>query len=402
MPKTIERDHKSFHDVIAGKKRHELRKHIKNSSIFPMRGKEGKLRLNLPIIEQPFFTYGDNDSGIGRGKGEKGKVIGRDDPNGKDDGAGQEEGEGMIVEVDMEEVFAQMQEEMELPDLKPKIYQTFEDVDIKYNSISKVGPESLRHNRRTMKEAYKRVIASGKADDFHYVPGQKDPIRNITPINTDRRYRQWKEINEPSTNAVVMFGRDGSASMDQEKCDIISDMSWWLEAWIRRFYKNVETCYFWHDVVAQEVDSNRFYKYRYGGGTTCSSCLNLISKQFENRFNPQKYNIYCFYFSDGDNWSDDNSIFVKSLEEDFSPQNVNLFAITQIMCPNNNTSLKKYVDNYFSNRQQSNLSTFSIGGGYSSDWHLGRSSKFMTSEERNSAIKDAIKAHLSKEKKKEY
>ena len=97
--------------------------------------------------------------------------------------------------------------------------------------------------------------------------------------------------------------------MSEYKCDIVSDMAWWVDAWIRRFYKRVERCYIWHDTKAKEVDEETFYNYRYGGGTTCSSALKLITKQFENRYPPDKWNIYILYFSDGDNWGDDNQKF---------------------------------------------------------------------------------------------
>ena len=121
-----------------------------------------------------------------------------------------------------------------------------------------------------MLQALKRMAAGGELDKLHYIPGFSDPVRLITPINSDRRYKQYTEIKVPASNAVIFFARDGSASMDQYKCDIVSDMSWWIDAWIRHFYERVERCYIWHDTVAQEVDEETFYRYRYGGGTKCS------------------------------------------------------------------------------------------------------------------------------------
>lgn len=400
MPNTIERDHDLFRKVISGKLRKALGKHIGTSSVWRMRGKGGRMRINLPSIDIPHFTYGEGDSGIGRGPGEKGKVVGKDN-DGDGSQAGQEEAEGILVEVDMEDVLDMIQEELELPDMKPKPNQTYEDVIVKYNDIAKVGPESLRHNRRTMREALKRTAVSGDLDKTQLVPGHNVPIRIVTPINNDRRYRQWKEIKEPSSMAAILFGRDGSASMDQEKCDIISDMSWWIEAWISHFYDKVETAYFWHDVQAQEVDKDRFYKYRYGGGTACSSCLKLMSQQFENRFPPIKYNIYCFYFSDGENWDNDNELFVDCLEKDFNDNQVNLFALTQISCWSYNSSLKHFVDNHFESNVQKNISTASIGEEKVPDWNNfngGYSPNIMTENQRNEDIKKAIITHLGRKK----
>jgi uncharacterized sporulation protein YeaH/YhbH (DUF444 family) len=132
--------------------------------------------------------------------------------------------------------------------------------------------------------------------------------------------------------------------MDQNKCDVVSDMAWWIDVWIRKFYKRVERMFVWHDVAANEVSEDKFYKYRYGGGTTCSSALKLIAKQFENRFPPNKWNIFIFYFTDGENWANDNELFVKLLKDEFGERIVNLFAITQIYAYDHKGSVMEAVD----------------------------------------------------------
>jgi uncharacterized sporulation protein YeaH/YhbH (DUF444 family) len=178
--------------------------------------------------------------------------------------------------------------------------------------------------------------------------------------------------------------------MDQYKCDIVSDMSWWIDIWIRQFYKKVEHVYVWHDTVAKEVDEKKFYKYRYGGGTTCSSALKLISKMFENRFNPIKWNIYLFYFTDGENWDGDNENFIKILQEEFGPKTVNMVGITQILSWDYNGSLKQAVDN----SSFANLKSTQIG--YAP--HSSHNSQ-LSEEDRNSQIRSAIIDLLGKDKK---
>ena len=393
MPRRVEEDHKDFHDVYAGRKRKELKKYIKNGNIFRSRGKNGKIVLTIPKIDIPHIVYGDSgNGGIGRGEGESGKVIGKekDQGEGKGNNAGQDEGEGIDIAVDLEEILKFMQEELQLPDMKPKPSDTYEDIIKKYNNISLVGPESLRHNARTLKQALKRQCADGSINKLHEIPGFAHPIKLITPINSDKRYRQFNEIKVPSSNAVVFFARDGSASMDQYKCDIVSDMSWWIDIWIRRFYKKVEHVYVWHDTVAKEVDEKKFYKYRYGGGTTCSSALKLISKMFENRFNPIKWNIYLFYFTDGENWDGDNENFVKILQEEFGPKTVNMVGITQILSWDYNNSLKQAVDN----SSFANLKSTQIGYAPHSS-----SNSQLSEEDRNSQIRSSIIDLLGKDKK---
>jgi uncharacterized sporulation protein YeaH/YhbH (DUF444 family) len=392
MPRRIDEDHKDFHDVYSGRKRKELKKYLKNGSIFRNRGKNGKIVVTIPKIDIPHIVYGNSgDGGIGRGEGNKGDVIGKDDKgNEKGNKAGQDEGEGIEISVDMDEVLEFLQEELQLPDMKPKPNETFDEIIKKYNNISLVGPESLRHNARTLKQALKRQCSDGSINKLHNIPGYSHPVKLITPINSDKRYRQFNEIKVPSSNAVIIFARDGSASMDQYKCDIVSDMSWWIDAWIRKFYKKVERVYVWHDTVAKEVDEKKFYKYRYGGGTMCSSALKLISKMFENRFNPSKWNIYLFYFTDGENWDNDNENFVKILQEEFNSKIVNMVGITQILAWNYNNSLKESIDkNSFTNLRTTQItnSIHNLAGSQLSE------------EERNGQIKNAIVDLIGKEKK---
>ena len=171
MPKRITEDHKDFHDVYAGRKRKELKKFIKNGSIFRNRGKNGKIILTIPKIDIPHIVYGNNGGdGIGRGEGENGKVIGKDNQSeNKRNKAGQDEGEGIDVSVDMEEVLQFLQEDLQLPNMKPKSNDTYEEIIKKYNNISLVGPESLRHNARTLKQALKRQCADGSINNIYQI-----------------------------------------------------------------------------------------------------------------------------------------------------------------------------------------------------------------------------------------
>ena len=397
MPRRIDQDHKDFKDVYGGIRRKELKKYIKNGSIFRNRGKDGKIVVTIPKIDIPHIVYGESEDGIGRGKGDKGEVIGRDPQkgDGKGNKAGQDAGDGIDVSVDLEEVLKFMQEELELPDMKPKPSDTYDQIIKKYNNISLVGPESLRHNARTLKQALKRQCADGSIDKLHEIPGFANPVRLITPINSDKRYRQFNELKIPSSNAVIFFARDGSASMDQYKCDIVSDMSWWIDVWIRNFYDKVERVYVWHDTVAKEVDEKKFYKHRYGGGTTCSTALKLISKMFENRFNPIKWNIYLFYFTDGENYDSDNDVFANILASDFGPKTVNMVGITQILPWNYQNSLMHIIDDKIKHGNElGNVRTTQIGS-------LPDFSGVMTESDRDQYIKRGIISLLGKDPNRE-
>lgn len=395
-PRRIEEDHADFRDVVSGRIRKALKKFIKSGEIVRRRSKNGKISISIPKIDIPHIVYGSGQEGVGRGPGKEGDVIGKDPQPGKGKKAGEGESEGIIVNLNLEDVLKFMQEELELPNLKKKENEIFDEVKIKYNNISLIGPESLRHNRRTLMQTLKRQAAEGTLNNMEFVPGLKDPVRILKPINDDKRYRQYKEIRMPSSNALVVFARDGSGSMDQAKCEIVSDMCWWIDTWIRSFYERVDRLYVWHDSAAMEVDEDKFYRYRFGGGTTCSSALKFITKQFENRYPPEKWNIYVFYFTDGENWDDDNATFIKILSEEFRPEVVNFTGITQILSYSYQGSVKHHIDLAL-NDGKLNLEyvrTANVGpnqSGLSSGFYGNPS---LSEADRNEQIMEAIKLLL--------
>lgn len=394
MTKRIQEDHNKFRKVIDGKIRQELKKLIKAGKIVKYRPKGGKINISVPQIDLPRFVFGEEKSGVGRGQGKEGDVIDKK-PVGKPGSAGDESSEGINVSIDMEDILNFMQEELSLPDMKPKENETFEEIKIKYNNISKNGPESLRHTRRTMREALKRLAMTGKLNELKMVPSSKVPIRIITPINSDRRYRQYNEVKIPSSNAVILFARDCSASMDDYKCGIVSDMSWWIDCWIKKFYDKVERSYFVHDAKAKEVNEKDFYTYRMGGGTVCSSIFELISEQIKNKYPPNAYNIYFFYFTDGENISnDDNEKIIQLINENLGVNHINMIGITQVCSIDYRSSVKQFFDEKISNGVVAkNVRTANIG-----DVNSSFTGVRLSDEDRNNQIFNAIKKLLSESK----
>lgn len=400
MGKRITEDWNMFRNVVGGTTRKELKKYINSGRILRRRGKNGKISIPIPRIDLPHFVYGPSDEGLGRGEGENGKVVGRDDAPGKGKGnkASQDEGDFIEVQVDMKTILDEMAAELKLPNIQPKANQTFEEERIKYNSISRIGPQSLLHRRKTLQQAMRRLSASGKLNDQIYVPGFNKPITPLFPIREDMRYRQWRKIKIPSSNAVIFFARDISGSMDVFKTDIVSDMSWWIDCWIRQFYEKTERCYVVHDVKAKEVDEDRFYGMRDGGGTTCSSAVKYIAKQLKHRYPPERWNVYVFYFSDGDNWSGDNAVFCNTLKNELGPDKVNLIGVTEILPSGwGDESLKQGVDKAIASKALDNKYVRTAGISNSGEdkkrGYWGWSNN-MTEEDRNNSIKQAIKELL--------
>lgn len=397
MPHRIGEDHQEFRNIVGGRLRKELHKHVKNGSIFRQRGKNGKIAVTIPRIDLPHITFGQSGSGVGRGPGKKGDVIGKDKgKNGNQPGT--DPGDGITIEVDLEEVLKLLKEELQLPDLKPKANQTYEDVKIVYNGISKVGPNSLLHKQRTMKQCMKRLSSLGKLDNKVLLPGCTQSVPLLTPINDDKRFRQYNEIRVPSSNAVIFFLRDGSGSMDKYKCDIVSDISWWIDLYITKYYKKTERVHIWHDTEAKEISAKNFYELRYGGGTYCTSALKLMNKIIKLRYNPVKWNIYGIYFGDGESFGEDNKDFVKMLKNQLGPNVVNMFGQVEILHYSGfGESLKGYIDKRMEKGELPHVRNTSIDRPPNSSWH----DAFVDEDSRNEEVKRVIKELLGKDVKKQ-
>lgn len=315
----IEKDHQRFRQIVKGRIRDDLRKFISRGELI---GKEGKHLISIPIrgIELPHFRYGDNSKGVGAGDGAEGQTVGQGKA-GKGPGGEQPGQHLMEVDLTLDELADIMAEELQLPRIQPKGKHRLTTIRDKYSSIRKVGPESLRNFKRSFKEALKRQIALGNYDPDHPV---------IVPQRRDIRYRSWKEVKSPQSNAVIVFMMDVSGSMGEEQKELVRLESFWIDTWLRKNYEGIETRYIVHDVNAKEVDKQTFYHLREDGGTKISSAYRVCKQLLDQHYNPDEWNIYLFHFSDGDNSSEaDSRECVKLLRDHLLPI-VNLFGYCQV------------------------------------------------------------------------
>ncbi len=320
--KRIERDKKRFDSIVRGRIKKDLRKHITRGELIGKRGKE-VVSIPLPQIELPRLIYGHKQMrGVGQGEGEEGTPIGVGKAEGGDGDAGDQPGVHLReVEVSIEELANLLGEELELPRIEPRGSQQVRSARSRYSSIRSVGPETLRSFRRTYRQALKRQVASGNYD-------YRRPV--IIPVREDMRYRSWKEQPEPVANAVIVYMMDVSGSMGNEQKEIVRIESFWIDTWIRAHYDGIATRYVVHDAVAHEVDRETFYTTRESGGTRISSAYELTAGIVEAEYPVDEWNVYCFHFSDGDNWGggDDEKCFAL-LKERLLPR-VNLFGYGQV------------------------------------------------------------------------
>ena len=339
MVKKIEGDYSRFRHIVRGQIRKELRKYMQRGEMI---GRQGKYAVSIPLrqIRTPSFRFGKNEAGgVGQGEGDIGTPVGQGDPQAGAGGAGDAPGRHMLeVDVTLDELAQILGEELQLPRIKPKGRSLMPADRHMYTSISRSGPESLRHFKRTFREALKRQMALGLYDP-------DDPF--IVPIRDDRRYRTWKKKEVPQNNAVIIYMMDVSGSMGDEQKEIVRIEAFWIDTWLRSQYKKLESRYIIHDAAAQEVDRDTFFHIRESGGTRISSAYEGALQLIKRDFDPEMWNIYPFHFSDGDNWgSDDTRRSVDLLESELLPRS-NVFCYGQVNSAYGSGQFKKDLDKHF-------------------------------------------------------
>lgn len=319
----MESDLNRFRKIVRGKIKKELRRFISSGDLIGRQGKK-QVTIPLPRIDIPHFQFGSNQQGgVGQGKGEAGESINQGEPQpGEGQEAGNSEGQhNLEVDVTLEELAGILGEELQLPNIENKGKKNLEDKQYKYTGILKQGPESLRHFKRTYKEALKRSIATGNYN-------ADNPV--IIPIKEDKRYRSYRVQHQPVANAIIVYMMDVSGSMGDEQKEIVRLTSFWIDTWLSTQYEGLDRRYIIHDATAREVDQNTFYRTKESGGTLISSAYRLALKILEDHYPFNEWNVYLFHFSDGDNWSgNDTAECMKLLEQQILPVS-NLFCYGQV------------------------------------------------------------------------
>jgi len=334
-------DHARFRQILRGRIKRNLRKYITHGE---MMGRKGKDLISIPVpqIDTPKFRLGGKGQGVGQGEGEEGQSLQPGQPGQGKGKAGEGEGEHVLeVEVTMEELAEMLGEELALPRIEPRGKKELVSSHYKYTGIHRVGPQSLRHFKRTFREALKREILTGTYN-------ARRPV--IVPTKADMRFRSFREVVEPETNAVIIYMMDVSGSMGDEQKEIVRIESFWIDTWLRSQYQGLETRFIIHDAVAKEVDRQTFFHTRESGGTMISSAYKLCARVIEESYPPSEWNIYPFHFSDGDNWSgDDTRQCLQILKEKLLPAS-NMFCYGQVESPYGSGQFIRDLDEEFNDK----------------------------------------------------
>lgn len=310
---SIDRDLQRFKNIVRGQVKRNLKDYITQQDMI---GKVDGDLVKIPIhrIDIPHFKFGSGDEQVGMGEGPG-------EGPGQGPEAGDNEGQHQMVDFSVEELVNMMGEELGLPAIEPKGKDTVMIDGYKYSSRANQGPEGLKHFKSTYKKSLKRLIANGEYDP-------KNPI--VIPIKEDKIYKSSKPITKPHAQAVILYLMDVSGSMGDEEKDIVKTETFWMNAWLRKHYPKLETRFIIHDAKAKEVSEQEFFTTTESGGTVISTSYELAKQIIQKDYPVNEWNIYVFHFSDGDNWSaEDTNKCLRLLNDDLLKV-INLFGYGQV------------------------------------------------------------------------
>ncbi|MBT2614853.1 MULTISPECIES: sporulation protein YhbH [unclassified Bacillus (in: firmicutes)] len=283
---------------------------ISEESIVMSNGRD-VIKIPIRSLDEYKIRYNyDKNKHVGQGDGDSkvGDVVARDgSPSdagaGKGQGAGDKAGEDYYeAEVSMMELEEALFSQLELPNLQKKEHAEHALEHIEFNDIRKTGLMGNIDKKKTMISAFKRNALRGHPG-FH-------PI-----YKEDFKFKTWNEVQKPDSKAVVLAMMDTSGSMGLWEKYMARSFFFWMNRFLRTKYETVEIEFIAHHTEAKVVPEEDFFSKGESGGTICSSVYRKALELIDHKYDPAKFNIYPFHFSDGDNLTSDNVRCVKLVEE---------------------------------------------------------------------------------------
>ena len=373
------------------KQREAIRKKLpeiisEESIITRKKGKTVKVpirSLDIPRFRQGSRKKQDGDggeggdgaggTGIGQGSGSPGDVIGRRPGQGQQPGpeAGSEPGQDYIEsEIDLEELVAMMLEDLGLPNLEKKEIAELEvNFGFKIRGIQKSGPKILLDPQRSSKIPFGRFFAfleilqdetgrdeltcfsalkkvDGSLSDALEILADPNFCASDTEVEPfgiyheqDLRYHKIREDVRHESNAVIIAMMDVSGSMTTMKKYLARSLLFWLVEFLRTIYSRVEIRFIIHHFNARLVPEEEFFHTVESGGTRCASAYELANSLIDTEYPTDRWNVYAFHFSDGEDWNANESMVEA---KKFFEKGINMFGYGEI-----------HVDEYY--RPQSTL-----------------------------------------------
>ena len=117
------------------------------------------------------------------------------------------------------------------------------------------------------------------------------------------------------SESVVLAFMDMSGSMGRWEKFMARSFFFWMTYFLRSKYETVDIEFIAHHTEAKVVSEEDFFSKGESGGTICSSAYRKALEVIDEKYSPDRYNIYPFHFSDGDNLTSDNPRCVALVEE---------------------------------------------------------------------------------------
>jgi hypothetical protein len=298
--------------------------------------RDGRI-VKVPVrgLKSYRFLYkreSEGGAGLGHGDADKGDIIGRQPiPDRRPGQPGDQPGiDYLETEIDMEDLVEMMLQDMGLPNLKKKAsMETAVLGGWKFEGIEKRGPIAHLDRKRTLRQAMKRTGAflgelmrrTGRPEDAcrtalaaaggdlmraeeilrdgGAMAGEESPI---TLFSEDLRYRTLERDLEYQSNAVILAMMDVSGSMGIMKKYLARSFFFWLVEFLRQIYHQVRIRFIAHTTVAKLVEEEEFFHKAESGGTLCHSAYDLAADLVQAEYSPDRWNIYPFHFSDGEDF----------------------------------------------------------------------------------------------------
>ena len=266
------------------------------------------VHLPVQVLEHARFRLADSTNDIlrhaGQGHARPGDVLrpAQGKPSGNDatEGANSEGEVRLVLELKVDDIVDWLWDELNLPDLQPKQKTSIHDDAWLQEGWDRHGARARLDRRRTVKEAVKR-----RAIQHNPVPFS----------NEDLRFRQLIHRRRPATQAVVLFALDVSASMTDAERKLAKNFFFFALQGIRRRYGRVETRFIAHTTQAWEFSEMDFFQVTGTGGTGASSAFNFALHMIDADYDLSQYNVYLFYASDGENFTEDRAAATESLSK---------------------------------------------------------------------------------------
>lgn len=335
-------DQQRHMDKVKDAIRNNLPDLISEENIIMSNGRD-VIKIPIRSLDEYKIRYNHNKSkhvGQGDGDSQVGDVIAREPDKGSQGKSGSGEGEQAgdqagkdyyEREISITELEEVLFKELELPNLKQKEQAEIKTEKVEFNDIRKKGLIGNIDKRRTILTAIKRNATEGN-------PG-------ITPIhNDDLRFKTWNDVVKPESKAVVLAMMDTSASMGNFEKYLARSFFFWMTKFLRSKYGTVEIAFIAHHTEAKVVTEDAFFSKGESGGTICSSAYNQALELIDEKYNPNRYNIYPFHFSDGENVTSDNPKCIKLVNEIMDVSN--MFGYAEVNMYNRQSTLMRAYSNF--------------------------------------------------------